>query len=200
MSTALDVSVEFSHIYSDESAGPEHLLGIQHAQRELRRLTREGKRTLSLVLLDDLHISGISRGADEIKAEMEKLGGRVDVVIRESDILTGVLTFLRNLRPTEVSIESFRKQNKQVLFINTGEDRVSLGCLRNGAFTPTCALLAAIWHIARLGEIAIGGIPSASRTLTILESRYQLVERKALSIIKASRYAAALSRIEHIFL
>jgi hypothetical protein len=200
MSTALDVSVEFSHIYSDESAGPEHLLGIQHARRELHRLKREGKRTLSLVLLDDLHINGISRSADEIKAEMENLGGHVDVVIRESDILAGVLTFLRNIRPVEVSIESFRKQDKQVLFLNTGDDRVSFGCIKNGAFTPTCALLAAVWHVARLGEISIDGIPSASRTLTILEKRYQRVECKALAIIKASRYAAALGRIDHIFL
>ena len=200
MNTAVDISVEFSHIYSDEIPGQEHIMGIQYAQEELVRFKTGGKRVLSLVLLDDIHIKGRSRSADEIKAEMEQFGAEVDVIVRESEMLSGVLIFLRNLRRSQIKIESFDRDKRHVVFLDVGVERVSLGSIKDGTFTPTCALLASVWHVARLGEIKIRGIPSASNTLTILQERYHDVERKALAIIKASRYAGSEKRIEHVFL
>lgn len=200
MKRAADMTVEFSHVYSDETLGPTHLSSIQRAYSELRRLRDQGKTPLSLVLLDDIHVTAKRFSAEDIRAEIQRHGGQVDAIVLESDVTRGVETLLLALPEGKLVVESFRRERKRALFLETESCRVSLGAFRKNSFDPTCALLVAAWHLARLGEIEVAGIPVGSSSLSILEERYRNVEEKALRIIKASRFANAASRIEHVYL
>jgi hypothetical protein len=200
MNDSADVSVEFSHVYSDQELGDTQLRSLRRARRARRHLESQGKTVLSLILLDDIHVSQSLRSAEDIKKEIEHRGGQVDAVIRESDVVHGVDTFLRGLCSTRLKLESFRTPRRQVVFLNVGTKRIALGTRSKGVFIPTCALLSAVWHVARLGEICVPGIPSASTSLTILEERYRELEQKALAIIQASAFRDAISKIEHVFL
>lgn len=200
MKRAADMTVEFSHVYSDETLGPTHLSSIQRAYHELRRLRDQGKTTLSLVLLDDIHVTTKRFTAEDIRAEIHRHGGHVDAIVLESDVTRGVETLLLGLPEGKLSIESFRRERKRALFLETESGRVSLGSFRKNSFDATCALLVATWHLARLGEIPVPGIPVGRSSLSILEERYRKVEEKALRVIRGSRFAAAANRIEHVYL
>jgi hypothetical protein len=200
MKPAVDMTVEFSHVYSDQSFGPTQLSGIQRACRELRKLREQGKTTLSLVLLDDMHVTSRRLSPDQVSAEIARHGGEVDAVVLESDVARGVETLLATLPEGRLELESFRRERKRVLFLQTHEGRVSLGTFRRTSFDATCSLLVAVWHLARLGEIHVAGIPIGKSSLSILEERYRKVEERALRIIEASRFAEAVSRVAHVYI
>jgi hypothetical protein len=200
MKPAVDMTVEFSHVYSDESFGPAQLSSIQRAYRELRKLREQGKTTLSLVLLDDMHVTARRLSPDQVSAEIERCGGEVDAVVLESDVARGVEELLTTLPEGKLELESFRRERKRVLFLRTSVGRVTLGTFRDNNFDATCALLVAVWHLARLGEIQITGVPTGRSSLSILEERYRRVEEQAIRIIEASRFAGAVARVSHVYI
>lgn len=199
MSACVDVSIEFSHLYADQSVGhaQRHALGLMRSER--RALLEQGKRVAAVILLDDIHVSRNCMTVDDVTACMRTLGEQVDTVVPESALRVAAKRFITTVPKERLVYEPFRRAAKRILFAQTAIGRVALGAITERPFEPTCALLVATWHLARLGRFAVPGVPSAERVISIIEERYRVVEHKALELISLSRYAADRERISHHF-
>jgi hypothetical protein len=199
MSLAADVSVEFGHTYGDRGVGDPQRRGVAVLKEEVAKLAREGKTFSSLVLLDDIHVGGEIVTPRQLKNELESLGGRVDAVVLESSLITSAKATIRKLPRESLHYEPFRKASKMVLFVETGQGPVALGSITRAPFRPTCALLVAAWHLARLGALPVQGIPTARLSCSILSEEYREVECKAKAILESSAFQLYAKRIKHIF-
>lgn len=199
MNSVIDVSIEFSHIYADQVIGQEQIQGLSLLRREKLELAALGKRVSSVILLDDLHVARHYTGVEDVAKAMRGLGERVDAVVAESALRGAAKRFITQLPKKELFYEPFRRAAKRVIFARTSEGAVALGSITTRPFEPTCALLVATWNLARLGRIDVAGVPRAERVVSIVEDRYREVERKAVALIRLSRFASDTTRISHIF-
>lgn len=199
MSLVCDVSIEFSHIYADQSLGRECADALSLLRRERSALVAQGKLVSSVILLDDIHIARHQLTIDHVATRMRSLGEEVDAVVAESSLRAGAKRFITTLPRESLFYEPFRRARKRVLFARTAGGAVALGSITNRPFEPTCALLVATWNLARLGRIEILGVPRAQRVVSILEERYREVERKALALVSLSTFSDDTDRISHRF-
>lgn len=199
MSACVDVSIEFSHLYADQAVGGAQRHGLALMRSERRTLLEQGKRVSAVILLDDIHVSRHCTTVEDVTACMGALGEQVDTVVPESALRVAAKRFITTLPKERFAYEPFRRAAKRVLFAQTVIGRVALGAITARPFEPTCALLVATWHLARLGRLVVPGLPRAERVISIIEERYSVVEHKALALISLSRYAADRERISHHF-
>jgi hypothetical protein len=194
-----DVSIECAHIYADERLGRSQVRSVALARRESRRWAAEGQTVRSAVLIDDLHAGGSVVASEEVRRWASQLGFGVDMVIEESALVAAAKHVIRSLPRSELYWEPFRRASKRVLFLRHNAEGIALGTIAERCFEPTCALLVAAWHLARLGVFPVDGVLTAKFVTSVLEERYRPVEMKALRIIESSRYRALSTRISHIF-
>jgi hypothetical protein len=194
-----DVSIECAHIYAHQTFGAEQATSVSLYRAHRNALRAEGVRVSSVILLDDLHSPSYQTGKAELKACLDLLGERIDSIILESTLLCAAKRFITTIPKKQLFYEPFRRASKRVLFVDTPDGAVALGSITNRPFEPTCALLIATWHLARLGRIMVPNLAPAARTLSILHERYQGVERKALALVAASAFRAETKNISHVF-
>jgi hypothetical protein len=199
VNACFDVSIEFSHIYADQVVGCHQLQAVALLRDEKGLLEERGMSVSSVILLDDLHVSHHHTRVEDVAACMQALGAQVDAVVPESALCAAAKRFISTLPKGALLYEPFRRAAKRVLFAQTAAGRIALGSITQRPFEPTCALLVATWHLARLGRISVEGVPRAERVMSIVEERYREVESKALALIALSRYASDTRRIEHRF-
>lgn len=197
--TQCDVSIECAHIYADEVVSDQHAESVLIARQETARLAHRGKTVRSVVLIDDIHATARRTTSDEVRRMIAQFGHDVDAVVEESSLIAVTKRVIRRLPRESLYWEPFRRAAKRVLFLATADGAIALGGVNNGRFEPTCALLVAAWHLARLGALPVQGVPTAKLVTSVLEERYRSVEMKALRIIEASRLREFAKGITHIF-
>lgn len=186
----VDVSIEFAHVYGDETFGPEHRAGLLET-RHLRQSPDYAGLTSSLVvLIDDYNPGTVSLDLGRFVGTLSRHGAAPDHVVFESSLVE-TATFLlecvegREGRGLRRYIESRRR--------------------------IPCALLLAAWHLVRLGTLPLPMEAGKTRavftdrplvgneSLTILPARFASVEQRALEIIESTPFQQARARIRHHF-
>jgi hypothetical protein len=184
-----EYNIEYAHIYTNERFGIEHIKSIKKLHNIINKLKQLNKTYVLTVLIDEYNPT---RHGLDIKGFLEKLNelnAKPDFVGFESQ-----LTSYKDLLLKEIK-GKMKKEYKNYI-----EKRGKI----------PCSFLIAIWHLKRLGLIPIkkgelnnltknNNVFTAEKIITILPKKYQEVEKKALKIIKSTKFKAWVKNIENIF-
>lgn len=182
----IDYNIEFAHIYVNESPTNEHFTSAAIAQKTIRDLEASGMTFVISVLIDDYNPTDSILNIKKYIKELEAIGINPDYVIMESS-----LTAYKDPALNEMNGKIKRLYSKYI----------------NKSPKCPCSFLVAIWHLLRLGALDSSKIVSqtndkpfaAERIITILPERYKSIEKKAMDIIKSTKFSSFASRIEYIY-
>lgn len=194
-----DVSIEFAHLYADQQFSAEQQYSLMLAQEKKRQAVSAGESVVTLVMIDDLHASEVIIDAPRLRQAVTRNGGSVDNVIFESSLIPGSIQLIESIPKSLVWTEAFRRERKEVLFMETSAGPTPLMSVKNGRRVPSCAILSATLLLTRLGALSsIKGITCAARAVTIVEERFRFIEQCAHSIITMTRFAEYRAQIETV--
>lgn len=200
-----DNHLEFAHIYADTEFGRDQLRSALIAKQILGE---SGGRTVSAVLVDDLHIDRNTLNLHSLASSIRAAGIKVDHIAFESRFDVVADQIIQAIPEEMLSLETFRKQKRQVLNLALGDTRIGLKTFEQGREVHSCALLSASWSLCRLGIFPFpqGSLLSftdapviARRATSILHRSYDPVERKVREIIRVAGHAERLSDLRHVF-
>lgn len=186
-----DINVEFSHIYTNESASSEHYKAAMILKDKLVEWRAEDLDVASCVLIDDYNPDEHLLDIEGYLRELGHLGVRPDYLILESS--------LPLLKDRLLNDMSGKLQRQYSTYISSNKK-----C--------PCSFLVAAWHLMRLGvypadDILRQGVCESEisnfagkEILTILPYRFGGVEKRALDIIRSTPYYESIKdRLGHIF-
>ena len=185
-------SIEYCHIYMDEAFNNEHTNGLETLSSVVRSLD-SAQSTYSLaVLVDDYNPTDQTLSVDGFIKELASRDAHPDYLGFEG-LLVGFGQQLLD------SIEKPRIKNMYERYINEKSK-------------SPCSFLVAVWYLMRLGVFKhnrfsptyfqTGKRPvtmSAQRLINILPDRFAGVEKKAMTLIAATRYAECVERITPVY-
>jgi hypothetical protein len=176
----VDFSIEYCHIYTNQSFSNENFASIQELERIKQRILPDG--TCQLVIMVDDYSPRVSDVFDYASFinRLDQKNAMPSVLINESDLLS---------------------QNETVIgWIKDNKLRKRLTRYIKKTGRHPCSLFIASWYLMRLGWlIPIGGITPAKKLVNILPSRFKEHEGLAREII-ASIAGDVVFQIEDIFL
>jgi hypothetical protein len=186
----VDVSVEFAHVYGDETFGPEHLAGLLETKRLRRNLDSAGQTSSLVVLIDDYNPGTVSLDPEGFAGTLMRHGAAPDHLVLESSLAETAMFLLDCV---------------------DGRERRGLRRYIESRGRIPCALLLAAWHLVRLGAMPLPleadktravftDMPLvAKESLTVLPARFADVEKRALEIIESTPFHQVRPRISHHF-
>lgn len=204
MTRIADQHLEFAHIYADDDFGVEQMVSIIHARKVASQFRG---RTISAVLVDDLHIEKNTLDIHDYVKGIKAAGINVDHVAFESRFDVIAEEIIDRIPDEMLSLETFRKENKQVLNLNIDGQKIGLKSI-NGEVVHTCAMLSAAWTLCRLGAyefphnsvVSFTEAPlSAHHAVSVLHGKYDAVERKVRLIMEAAGHKDMMSKFAHVF-
>lgn len=173
------LSIEFGHIYTDESPGEEHVVGAGMARGLLESL---GGPADVVVLVDnynpEIHTLSIE---DYLRYLNDQSGVVPDAVAYESDMVGPALDLMKTMPDGRIrrSYERYLEVHEKL----------------------PCSLLTTAWYLVRLGQlrprVPIDGLRPADELINILPARFDDVERKVMENIAAYR-PELISQIRHM--
>ena len=183
----IDYSIEYSHIYTDETFSDEHRSSVAALKRHLPKL--EGKVVDKVVFIDNYnttnHILDIEGFLKSIKEE----GVAHDYYVFEADMVHYKDQLLN-------AIENKKIKRDYQRYI---ESRGKL----------PCSFLTATWYLIRLGHFdpnsgMIYGkdtkeFKPARKIINVLPERFEQVELKTRKLIAATKYRESVMDIESMF-
>ncbi len=186
-----DYSIEFSHIYLNETFSHEHQKSISVLKEFIDEL--DGNDTYSLnVLIDDYNATDEVLDIKDFKQQLEDAGVMPDYLAYEARLVDYSSTLLSHM-----------KENKL--------KRSYIRYIENKGIIP-CSFMIATWYLLRLGALPLnpetlvyeknGGHSKAfvaKNIVSILPDRFRGVEHKAELIIRATPFAAMNAQIERIY-
>ena len=181
----VDVSVEYSHIYTSQTFSVENAASIDMARMIAADLSAKQQTYQGVVMIDDYSPGG-DNGFDYdlfLKRLAQKAAPRESAIIRESDLLAvneQVLTAMRDRR----------LRRKLVRYI-----------ARHDGKHP-CSLFIAAWYLVRLGILPdpTGRIDTAHNLINILPVRFEEQETAARKIILSVASQEILDRVLNIYM
>ena len=195
----IDMSIEFAHVYSDQSFMREHAVGVSRTVEEIGSLRAERLTSSLTVLIDDYNPQEFLLDVSDFLSDIQLSGVVPNYVLFESELQPMAIALLDRLQ---------------------GRVAKSLARYVESRGHVPCSLFVAAWHLLRLGVADLGTPPmyalaevsrngseppsphhpfAGRRSLTILPTRFRDVEARALEIIRASPYARLSTRVGHIF-
>ena len=200
-----DLHLEFAHIYADTEFGVEQMVSVIHAKKVASQFKG---RTISAVLVDDLHIDRNTLNIHKYVHTLKGAGLAVDHLAFESRFDVIAEQIIARIPEELLSLETFRKSGKQVLNLLNGDQRIGLKTIDETGEVHTCALLSAAWTLCRLGayEFPHGSLVSfteaplyAHHAISVLDGKYDPVERKVRNIMNSARHGDFLDKFTHVF-
>jgi hypothetical protein len=173
-----ELSIEYSHIYTNQRIGEEHELSVKELKKALG-LTLPNEAILT-VLVDDYSFPDPTFNYDEFIDWLDDKGYKPDIVLRESQLIP-VCDEIIKLMPDE------NKLRLQLV------DYVK-------AKKYPCSLFIAAWYLLRLGYIEhpiYDAKYSAKRLLNILPESFKPFEDAGLEIIKSTPHKDAIDNIDY---
>jgi len=179
-------SVEYFHIYTDETINGRHTRSLDYLKRMVD--TWDFKYKLA-ILVDDYNPVKDTVSVKDILGYLEDNNVAPDYWALESNMVKGADLLLNELTDTKLKrsyLNYIKKKNKY-----------------------PCSLLTAVWYLKRLGLIENKGsirsnegsneyVPS-DYLLNILPSDFKPSEARAFKLITSSTFQDAISRIQDIF-
>jgi hypothetical protein len=180
-------SIEFGHIYTDESFNHEHELSVEAVLAHRRSLGSDHSAS-SVVLVDDYnateHLLDIPAYLDQLSA----IGVAPDFYCYESALVGFTDELMGQIQDKRI------KSSYQRYVATKGK--------------VPCSFLTAVWYLVRLGVLApreaiqsYGGrdFQSADQLVNVLPERYRPVEHKAAKLLNATNLVDYEQRIEVVF-
>ncbi len=182
----VDYNIEFAHIYVNEAMTNEHYTAAALAQKEIQDLKSAGKSVVTSVLIDDYNPTESILNVKKFIEELESVGVTPDYIVMES-----ALASYRDIALSEMNGKVKKMYSKY---------------LEKNEKCP-CSFLVAIWHLLRLGALdntqfisETSRKPfSAENVITILPERYRGIEKRALDIIKSTKFAPLATKTNYIY-
>ncbi len=167
------LSIEYSHIYTNDKIGQEHELSLQ----VLNELQRED--AALVIMVDDYSFPDPEFSYEDLSNWLAERGHKPDVMIRESQLIASCDEVLR-------LIEDEKLKNDIADYVR--------------AKKYPCSLFIAAWYLVRLGKIETPLFDksfAAEKLVNILPESFKPFEEKALEIIRATKFADVVERIEY---
>ncbi len=165
------LSIEYSHIYTNDKIGEEHELS-------LKVLDELQKEDASLVIMvDDYSFPDPDFDYTKLFAWLTERGHKPDVMIRESQLIPlcdEVLKLMTNKKLKE-EISDYVRAKKY-----------------------PCSLFISAWYLLRLGKIESGMFPKefvAEKLVNILPESFKPFEEKAIDIIRSTKFSDSVNQI-----
>jgi hypothetical protein len=187
----IDYSIEFCHIYLNETFSHEHRRSIEVLRRVISRLPTGTTYSLN-VLIDDYNATEELLDIEDLITEL-----------RQAEVAPDYLVYEARLVPYTNALLGLMPEGR----LKRSYERY----MRNQGVTP-CSFMIAIWYLLRLGAMPLqedatvyeknGGHAKpfvAERLISILPERFEGVERKAASIIAATEFAPLEERIRRVY-
>lgn len=181
----LDYNIEFAHIYINEAFSNEQLNSIYEANRVTTRLIKRKEKFATVILIDNYNtVEKLLNTKDLVKKIEDIANFPLDFIVYEADLVEHKDFLLSKM-------DNKKKKSYQKYFNKNGR--------------IPCSFLCAIWYLKRLGFIPLGKIDFepkkfvAREIINILPGKFQEVEKKAMEIIKASKFSESVNRIKYNF-
>lgn len=202
------LSIELAHIYADQDFSDEQRMSIDHAQKVIDQFKSQGA-VVTTVLIDDLHVEQTSLDVDGYVKTLEEKGIIVDQVVFEGKLSPISDHIIRILPHDRLKWESFKRGQRRVLnFHSDSGEVIGLKIIRDDREEHTCAILSAAWSLCRLGIYPFppesimnltGKSTYGVNVVSVLHGKFEGVERKVLTLIKACGFDLVVPRLNHIF-
>lgn len=177
--------IEYGHLYVDDLLeGRVDQTALQRSVELAQKVAMPGDQCW--VLLDDkahtLDQKVKSSMINKANGLFEELGLLPHKLHFEKAFTEEAPELLQALPQHQLRWERFRKLDKRVLFFSSDDTKIALAheLGQDGVRHYSCPLLAALWRRFKQRH--------AEDTLTILEDRYQIVERHVDILLRASGY------------
>ncbi len=173
------LSIEYAHIYTNKQINEEQRLSVD-VLKEFYESDKSKDDDISLVVLvDDYSFPDPSFNYGEFSEWLTKQGFKPDLIFLES-ALTPTCDIVLN------EITNKRLQSELSDYVANKK--------------YPCSLFISAWYLIRLGYITQEGFDTslvAEKLVNILPVSFKPYEDKALEIIESTRFANAVSQIEH---
>lgn len=183
----IDYSIEYSHIYTDETFSDEHRASITALKQHLPKLA--GKMVDKVVFIDNYNTSDHILDIEGFLKSIKEEGVAHDYYVFEADMVPYKQQLLDAIQDAKMRREYERYIDKK-------------GKL-------PCSFSTAIWYLVRLGYfIPIDGMiygkdakefQPARKIINILPDRFADVELRTRKLIAATEYRDAVANIESMF-
>lgn len=126
---------------------------------------------------------------------IKQFGVNVDFIGFESRLVKYADDLIKRIPKSVLSIDLFQSPKKEVLILNHESGRIGLRESHSFMTRHTCAILSAVWSLARLGFYKLkeedlkrfSDKPfTANKIITILPRKYKSVEDKVIKIIESA--------------
>ena len=171
-----NVSIEYSHIYTNSKRGEEHELSL----KELNSI-HESEGSL-VVLVDDYSFPDPTFDYQSFATWLEKQGHKPNIIMRESQLIPQcdqVLSLMTESKLKDEIIDYIKAKKYP------------------------CSLFIAAWYLLRLGKLKHSDFSVSeygSRLINILPESFKPFEDKGFEIIKLTPYSELIARIENRYL
>jgi hypothetical protein len=180
-------SIEFFHIYMDETIGPQHTASIDY----LRKVQEAWSNHELTILLDDYNAKEKNITPDEILEFLDSRGVKPDFWAYESELVANSNILLDKITKPKLKDQYLRYISQRHKY--------------------PCSLLAASWYLTRLGKLDHEGVlrsPNggnlnnfvpAGRLINILPLSFKPVEERILNLIANSEFSECKDKIQDLF-
>ncbi len=175
----MDVSIEYSHIYSNQQVAEEHHLSLEILTKIKQEETIKNHSVSLIVLIDDYSFPDPSFNYDSFTSWLSEMGFKPDFVLRESQLIPlcdEVLNFITN--------DKLRREISEYI-----TDK-----------KYPCSLFVASWYLLRLGQVnspIFDPKLNANQLINILPSSFKPFEDKAIEIITSTKFADVATKINN---
>lgn len=175
-------SIEYSHIYSDEQVGREHVASLAALEQLRTDCDRRGVTHELCVLVDDYSRPETTFDLSAFSNRLGHLGAQPNFVTMESELVAAA--------------------DEVVGLIESGRRRRSLARYIDRKGYP-CSLFISTWYLSRLGKlrhVPISVTSTADRLINILPVRFMPVEAQAEDIIADTPWRHLLDKITNTYI
>ena len=177
-----DLSIEYSHIYTNDKIGEEQETSVQVVDAIQDKLSKANTSYFLMVLVDDYSYPDPTFEYNTFISWLKEKGVKPDVLFRESQLIVlcdEVLNHMTN-----------KKLYKQ-----------TINYIKNNKYP--CSLFIASWYLLRLGyleSVLFDKKYYAKKLISVLPKRFKPFEDRALEIIATTDFAVAEEAIEHFYI
>ena len=187
----VDYSIEFCHIYLNETFSHEHRQSIDVLKSVVSELPTGSTYSLN-VLIDDYNATEEVLDIEDLKRELREAHAKPDYLAYEA-----------RLAPYADAVLDLMSEGR----LQRSYERY----IREKGTIP-CSFMIAIWYLLRLGALPLaadalvyeknGGHTKSfigNNLISILPERFSGVEKKAMSVIAKTNFAFLQKRIQHVY-
>ncbi len=180
--SALNVSVEYAHIYTNNKISKEHELSLNILKKLQAKLENQKQTSSLVILVDDYSFPDPTFDYKKFTLWLSKKGFQPDLIFRESQLIPLCDEVLRKLNNKEL-------YSQLVDYIKTRK--------------YPCSLFIAVWYLLRCGFLEHKSFSKkicASHLINILPISFKPFEDKALEIIASTEFSGVEKQIEYIYI